>query len=38
VQGVQRTQEELAIVMSKIPEGVKVDDEMVGGVDGLKYS
>jgi len=30
--------EELAIVMSKIPEGVNTDDEMVGGVKGLKYS
>jgi hypothetical protein len=30
--------EELAIVMSKIPEGVNADDEMVGGVEGLKYS
>jgi hypothetical protein len=37
-QGVHRTTEELAIVMSKIPEGVNVDDEMVGGVEGLKYS
>jgi hypothetical protein len=24
--------------MPKIPKGVKVDDEMVGGVDSLKYS
>jgi hypothetical protein len=37
-QGVQRTQEELAIVMPKIPKGVKTDDNMVGGVDSLKYS
>jgi hypothetical protein len=29
---------ELAIVMPKIPEGVKVDDEMVGGVDTIRYS
>jgi hypothetical protein len=36
VQGVQCTQTELEIVMSKIPEGVNVDDEMVGEVDGLK--
>jgi len=36
--GVQRTQEEIAIVMKKIPEGVKADSDMVGGVKGLKYS
>jgi hypothetical protein len=29
---------ELEIVMLKIPKGVKVDDEMVGGVNSLKYS
>jgi hypothetical protein len=38
VQGVQRTQEELGIVMPKIPKGVKTNDNMVGGVDSLKYS
>jgi hypothetical protein len=38
VQGIKRTQAELAIVIPKIPEGVKVDDEMVGGLDTIKYS
>jgi hypothetical protein len=37
-QGIQRVQEELAIVMPKIPKGVKTDDNMVGGDDSLKYS
>jgi hypothetical protein len=32
VQGIPCPQEELMIVMPKIPEGVKEDDEMVGGV------
>jgi hypothetical protein len=32
------TQEELTIVMPKIPDGVKVDDEMIGGVNNMKYS
>jgi hypothetical protein len=36
-QGVQCAQMELAIVMPKITKGVKVDDEMVGGVDTIKY-
>jgi hypothetical protein len=30
--------EELGIVMPKIPNGVKTGDNMVGGVDSLKYS
>jgi hypothetical protein len=38
VHGVQHVQAELAIVMPKIPKGVKVEDDMVGGVDALKYS
>jgi hypothetical protein len=25
-------------MMPKIPEGVKAEDEMVGGVDAIKYS
>jgi hypothetical protein len=37
-QGVQCIQAELVIVMPKIPKGVKTDDNMVGGVDSLKYS
>jgi hypothetical protein len=37
-QGILRTQAELAIVMPKISKGVKADDEMVGGVDTIKYS
>jgi hypothetical protein len=38
VKGVQCIQAELAIVMQKIPKGVKIDDNMLGGVDSLKYS
>jgi hypothetical protein len=38
VQGISCTQAELVIMMPKIPEGVKVEDEMVGGVDTIKYS
>jgi hypothetical protein len=38
VQGVQCAQAELEIVMPQIPEGVKADDEMVGGVNTMKYS
>jgi hypothetical protein len=38
VQGILHTQAELEIVMSKIPEGVKEDDAMVGEVNALKYS
>ena len=38
VQGVQCVHAELAIVMPKIPKGVKIDDNMVAGVDILKYS
>jgi hypothetical protein len=38
VQGVQHTQAELGIVMPKIPNKVKTEDNMVGGVDSLKYS
>jgi hypothetical protein len=37
-QGIQCTQAKLDIVMSKIPKGVKTEDNMVGGVDSLKYS
>jgi hypothetical protein len=35
---VKRTQEELSIVMLKIPNEVKTWDNMVGGADELKYS
>jgi hypothetical protein len=37
-EGMQCTQEELSIVMSKIPNEVKTGDNMVGGFDSLKYS
>jgi hypothetical protein len=31
-------QAEVTLVMPKIPEGVQIDDEMVGGVNTMKYS
>jgi hypothetical protein len=37
-QGMQCTQEEISIVISKIPNEVKNGDNMVGGVDDLEYS
>jgi hypothetical protein len=38
VQGVQHAQAELVIIMPKIPDGVKVDKEMIGGVNGKRFS
>jgi hypothetical protein len=37
-QGIQHTQAELEIIMPKILERVKENDEMVGGVNTMKYS
>jgi hypothetical protein len=37
MQGMQRTHAELSIVMPKIPNEVKTGDNIVGGVDSLKY-
>ena len=38
MQGVQCTQAELSVVMPKIPNEVKIGDNMVGWFDDLKYS
>jgi len=37
MQGISCTQTKLEIVMPKIPEGVKEENEMVGGVETIKY-
>jgi hypothetical protein len=38
VQGIQRVHAKLAIVMTKIPKGVKTNDNMAGGINSLEYS